>query len=159
MIRLLNNIIRFAMIISVIISFLYLRGCFLDKERLSLYNNLLSKQNKYRVSLQHPATQELMKKYYYSKRIPTDMQSMEIKGLLLKWIAIGGNPPMSGGVCVEFGNGKTSTVICTLDELRQWTKESPFYGWLGWWLLALSTITKLLVDLSAYIRNRKQKSV
>jgi len=66
---------------------------------------------------------------------------------------------MSGSVCVEFENGKTSTAICTLDELRLWAKESHFYGWLGWWLLLLGTITKLLIDLYGYLRNKNKKSL
>lgn len=150
--RFLNNIVKVIMVVGVIISFGNLKGFFIDKNRLDLYNALLSKQNRYRVSADSLGARQFLKKYYYSKVIPLEMRSYKAKGLLLKWMSIDKSPPMSGGVCIEFENGKTSTALSTLDELRQWVKESPFYGWLGWWLLAVSTLAKITIDV--FIRKR-----
>ena len=84
------------------------------------------------------------------------MRTMKIKGLLLEWMAIGNSQPMSGGVCIEFDNGKTSISLTSLDEFRQWVKETPFYGWLGWWLLAISPAAKLLIDMLTHFSGRRR---
>jgi hypothetical protein len=99
----------------------------------------------------------MLNRLYYSKTIPADMQQYEIKGLMLKWVAMGNNPPMSGTVHVEFTNGKRSTSVCRLDELKQWSVETPFYAWLGWWLLAISVAFEIMIDTFEYGEHRKKQ--
>lgn len=83
------------------------------------------------------------------------MRSQTIKGLMLKWIAIGNNPPMSGTVHVEFTNGNRTTSLCTLDELREWSTETTFYAWLGWCLLATSVGAEIIIDIFDYKTSRR----
>jgi hypothetical protein len=76
---------------------------------------------------------------------------------MLKWVAIGNNPPMSGTVHVEFANGERTTSLCRLDELRQWSTETPFYAWLGWCLLTTSVGAEMTIDVFDYKKKRAQR--
>jgi len=148
--------VRIIAITGVIVSLCHLKGCFVDRNRQQIYNQLISKSTKYRVSIETPDVSKFLAKYYYSKKIPDNMRSQAIKGLVLKWIAMGNNPPMSGTVHVEFTNGETTTSLCSLDELRQWSSEVPFYAWFGWWLLATSVIVEITIDIVSYRKKHNE---
>ena len=150
---LLKVFIRMVAVIGVIISLWNLKGCFIDKNRQFIYEQLLSENSKYRVSIETPGVDKFLEEYYYPK-ISSDMRSQTIKGLVLLWVAIGNNPPMSGTVHVEFKNGGRTTSLCRLDELKQWSTETPFYAWLGWWLLATSVFAEIIIDIFNF---RKKK--
>ena len=152
----LKILIRVTVILGVVITFCDLKGYFLDENRQSIYNQLLQKSSEYRVPISNAGVKTFLDEFYFSKPIPADMRQFEIKGLVLKWIAMGNNPPMSGTVHVEFTNGKRSTSVCRLDELKQWSVETPFYAWLGWWLLAISVASEIVVDAFEYWANRKK---
>lgn len=142
--------VRIIAVIGIIISLCHLKGFFIDTNREDIYRQLLSKNSNYRVSVGTPGVDKFLEKYYYSKKIPSDMRSQTIKGLVLKWVAMGNNPPMSGTVHVEFVNGERTTSLCRLDELRQWSTETPFYAWLGWCLLATSVFAEIIIDIFDY---------
>jgi len=147
-------------IAGVIITFGNLKGWFIDKNRQEIYRKLLSESSEYRVSIETPGVNTFLDKYYYSRKIPSDMQSLPIKGLTLKWMRIGGkgNPPMAGSVHVLFENEKRSTALCTLDELRQWANETPFYAWLGLWLMIAGVVVEIATDIHTFIKeSRKSK--
>lgn len=132
-------------VIGVVVLFLNLKGYFINKDRVHIYRQLLSQSSNYRVSVDTPGVNDFLAKYYYSKKIPDDMRSQVIKGLVLKWIGLSNNPPMSGTVHVEFENSRTTTSLCRLDELKQWSMETPFYSWLAGWLVAISVITQIII--------------
>lgn len=149
--------VRLIAIIGVIITLCHLKGCFIDTNRQYIYKQLLSKNSNYRVPIGTPVVDKFLEKYYYSKKVPSDIRSQTIKGLMLKWMAIGNNPPMSGTVHVEFTNGERTTSLCRLDELRQWSTETPFYAWLGWWLLATSVVAEIIIDIFDYKKRELKK--
>lgn len=144
-------------IIGVIMTLFNLNGYFTDKNRVNIYNQLLSKAYEYRVSFDTEGVNQFLSKYYYSKPIPADMRSQPIKGLLLTWVGMGNSQPMSGSVHVEFQNGKKTTSLCRLDELKSWSTETPFYGWLGWWLLTVSVVSRIAIDILEF-REKKAKA-
>jgi hypothetical protein len=148
--------IRIAAITGVVITLLNLKGCFIDKDRQAIYNQLQQKTSEYRVPISNPAVEVFLAEFYFSKPLPSKMQRWEIKGLMLQWVAIGNNPPMSGTVHVEYTNGQKSTSICRLDELKQWSVETPSYAWLGWWLLAISVVFEIVIDAFDYREKRKK---
>jgi hypothetical protein len=152
----LKVLIRIAAVAGVVITLFNLTGLFLDKDRQAIYDQLLEKSTKYRVSILNPAVKDFLAEFYFSKPICPEMRPLEIKGLMLKWIAMGNNPPMSGTVHVEFTNGKHSTSVCRLDELKQWSAETPFYAWLGWWLMAVSVTFEIVIDVFEYREKRKK---
>jgi hypothetical protein len=70
---------------------------------------------------------------------------------------MGNNLPISGTAHVEFTNGKRSTSVCRLDELKQWSVKTQFYAWLGWWLLAISVALEILIDAFEYGEYRQKQ--
>ena len=103
-------------IAGVVITFGNIKGWFIDKNRQEVYKQLLSKSSEYRVSVETSSVDAFIDKYYYSKKIPADMQSWLIRGLTLKWIKIGGkgNLPMAGSVHVLFENEQRSTSLISI---------------------------------------------
>ena len=41
--------------------------------------------------------------------------------------------------------GKVSKPLCSYEDLKKWSKESPFWKWLGWWIIALSVFLGIVV--------------
>jgi hypothetical protein len=145
-------------VIGAAITLCNLLGCFTDKDRLHIYNQLLSKSAEYRVPVDTPGVTGFLERFFYSKKAPTDMQSIPIKGLALSWIALGNNQPTSGSVHVEFQNGQRTTALCRLDELKQWSSETQFYAWLGWCLLAISVLSQIIIFVLDFReRNQQEK--
>jgi len=113
-IKIIKILIRLTAIIGVVITFCNLKGCFLDENRQSVYNQLLQKSSEYSVPISNRGAKIFLDNFYFSKQLPADMRQSEIKGLILKWIAFGNNPPMSGTVHVEFTNGKGQLLFVAL---------------------------------------------
>jgi len=152
MIKILKIIGGVLAIAGVIIAYGNLKEWFIDKNRQEIYKQLLSVSSNHRVSLETPGVNIFLEKYYYSKNIPSDMQSKPIRGLVgIGMMRFGrtGNVQM-GDVHVLFENGKRSTPVCTLDELRRWSSETPLYDWLGWWLLAIGVFLVVSIDIAGY---------
>ena len=149
---LLKIIIRTIAIAGVVIMLANLKGYFIDKNRQHTYTQLV---RKYNADIATPGVNEFLNKYYYTEKIPPKMLSYEISGLVLKWIGIGiRNQPMSGTIHVEYTNGERTTALCRLDELKQWSSETPFYAWLGWWLLAIGVISETIIDIIEFRKKR-----
>lgn len=150
-IRYLKVFVRLMAVGGVVVWLGDLRGWFVERDRQAMYTQLVCD---YRVSVRDPGVKCFLDQYYYTKKIPAEMRSEQLKGLLIKFISVGKKSPMAGTVHVFFESGKRTIALCTLEELRQWADETPVHAWVGWWMVAVGLGAAIVIDLVGHLKKK-----
>jgi len=52
---------------------------------------------------------------------------------------------MSGSLKMKNIHGESTESLCSFEELRNWSKEAPFWKWLGWSMVAVSVFLGIVL--------------
>jgi hypothetical protein len=62
---------------------------------------------------------------------------------------------MSGSLKLRSNHGESTESLCSFEELRDWSKEAPFWKWLGWSMVAVSVLLGIVLFIIEEIIKRQ----
>ena len=147
----LKTIIRAIVIIGLLLSLFELLGCFKDRERMSFYKTL---KNELEIKLEHPGAKKFIKDFIKDTDYSNEDFS-KIEKITLRAFGLGhanddnknATQMIAGHVILKRIDGKVSRNICSIDELRMWSDQSPFWRWLSWIILATGVVLETIIFL------------
>jgi len=57
------------------------------------------------------------------------------------------NDILSGNIKLKNISGKTGSNLCSFEDLKKWSREAPFWKWLGWSIVAISVILSIILQI------------
>jgi len=137
---------------GLLLSLFELLGLFKDKERLSFYQTL---KNNLEVKLDHPGTKKFIKDFVKDNPNYRNTDFSKIEKITLRALGLG--PPnddrknstqmIAGHAVLKRIDGKVSQNLCSIDELRTWADQSPFWRWFSWIILAIGVLLETIIFL------------
>jgi hypothetical protein len=133
-------------VLGLFISLGQILGRFRDKDRLGFVKAI---EEQLECPKDHPGARKFISDFVHAnpdyKNMKIDMTEVE-KGVFVgNWL---GHPNdetgrhvdsvLSGSLKLKSVHGQVTKSLCSLDDLKNWSKESPFWKWLGWGLVAAS---------------------
>lgn len=122
-------------------------GCFEDKDRISFLKEIETKNE---CSFEHPGAQKFLNSFVFGNPDFKNIDKSGIKTITIH--AIGYGPESSENATIISGylilknfEGKVTRKICSMEELREWTKQTPFWKWFAWSILAVSVLLGTIV--------------
>ena len=52
---------------------------------------------------------------------------------------------LSGNIKLKNIHGETSLSLCSFEDLKNWAKETPFWKWLGWSMVAIGVVFSIIL--------------
>ena len=154
----LKTVVHAIVIIGVLLSLLELLGFLKDKDRTCFYQNLRSKLE---ASLDAPGAKQFIKDFVESNANYRNVDLSQIEKITVRALGLGpadderGNATemMAGHVVLKRKDGKLSQNLCSIDELRSWAGESPFWRWFCWVILAIGvTLGAIIFVFEEFIK-------
>jgi len=147
-----KTIVHAIVIIGLLLSLFELLGFFKDKDRISFYETL---KNKLEVNLAHPGTKKFIKDFIEDNPDYLNVDFSEIEKITVRALGLGPanddkkneTQMMAGHVVLKRINGKVSKNLCSIDELRTWSEQSPFWRWFSWIILAIGVVLETSIFL------------
>lgn len=130
----LKTVVHGILIIGVLLSLFELLGFLKDKDRTCFYQDLRSKLE---ASLDHPGAKQFIKDFVESNANYRNLDLSQIEKITVRALGLGpaddesGNATemMAGHVVLKTKDGKLSKNLCSMEKLRSWAGESPFWRW------------------------------
>ena len=143
-------------ILGLFISLGEILGHFRDKDRVN-FTKIIEKQLE--CHKDHPGARKFIKDFVYAN---PDYKDMVVDTEIEKVVFVGtwlGNSNietgrhvdsvLSGSLKLKSFHGHVTKALCSFEDLKDWSKEAPFWKWLGWGILAFSVIlgiTLLIIE-------------
>ena len=137
-------------------------GYFKDQHRINFVKII---EKELECPKEHPGAVQFIKDFVYSN---PDYKNMDLDGEVEKIVFVGnwlGNlsdktgrhvdSVMSGTLKLKHYNGQVSKALCSFEELKVWSREAPFFKWLGWGIVATSVFLGIVLLVIEEIVNRK----
>lgn len=148
--------------IKIILSLLALLGLFLalgeilglfrDKDRIN-FTNIIEKQLE--CPKDHPGARKFINDFVYSTpdykgiNVDTEVDKIVFVGL---WSGNSNDDTgrrvdsvLSGALKLRAINGQVTEALCSVEDLRNWSRETPFWKWLGWGIVATSVLLGIVL--------------
>lgn len=137
---------------------------FRDKDRVN-FLKIVEKQLE--CPKDHPGAMKFIKDFVHAnpdfKNIEIDMTEVEKVVFVGQWT--GHSPDQTGGrhvtsvisgdLKLKAFNGQVTKPLCSFEDVKNWSKESPFWKWLGWGILAASVFSGIVLLIIEEIIKRK----
>lgn len=140
-------IIHFLAVIGLIITLGDYLNWYKDSDRISFLQII---NTEHKCTPNHPGAQKFLKSFLYKKPMADEERNKTIGSIIFTGIfekGRGQQTILTGLIKVKTLDGYVSRELCSFDELHAWAKESPFWKWTGWWILAISVVLKIIIDL------------
>lgn len=146
----LKTIVHAIVITGLLLSFFELLGFFKDKDRISFYQTL---NNHLEVKLDHPGTKKFIKDFIKDNPNYRNVDFSEIEKITVRALGLGpadddkknATQMIAGHVVLKRKDGKVSKNLCSIDELRTWSDQSPFWRWFFWVILAIGVLLETII--------------
>lgn len=140
-----KTIFHAIIIFGLLLSLFELLGFFKDKERVNFYETL---KRDLEVKLDHPVTKKFIKDFVLKNSDYRTMDLSEVEKITVRALGFGpanddrknSNQMITANVVLKRKDGKVTKNLCSIDELRAWSEQSPFWKWFAWSLLAIGVI-------------------
>ena len=92
----------------------------------------------------------------------------EIESVIFVGLVTGGNNPDSalrlnritaGDIVLKSTNGLATVPLCSYEDMKRWSKETPFWKWLGWGIVAVSFILGFILLIIEEFISKKPKPI
>ena len=139
-----KSIIHIAAIVGLILALGDILGWYKDKDRVA-FLKVISKERK--CSPDHRGAQKFLKSFFYplanKEELSKPIDKIQFVGLFTKGGSV--DTAVSGTIIVKNIYGEKTRELCSYSELLSWSKEAPFWKWIGWCILAASVISGMLI--------------
>lgn len=153
--RILKVFVRAIGFIGILIGLANLLGLFVDSDRKEVFRALYALET---VPVINDGADKVLDAFYYSKHDRKDTLLRRPEALSLRFVRIGEEPPIAGLVGVVFAGDVRPEFLCTLEQLRQWSLETPVYNWFGWALMVAAIVAETVMDSIGYVRKKLKKA-
>lgn len=140
-------------VLGLLISLGVMLGRFKDKDRLS-FIKIMEKQLE--CPKDHPGARKFINYFVFSspdfKNIEIDVTEIEKVVFVGTWSGTSSDEIgrhvdsiASGSLKLKSYNGKVTKSLCSFEDLKDWSKEVPFWNWLGWGVVAASVFLGIVL--------------
>ena len=153
-------------IFGLLISLGELLGRFKDHDRID-FANAIGRDLK--CPIDHPGAKIFIRDFTSKNPIFKELDiEKEIESVIFVGMVTGGNNPDSafqlnsitaGDIVLRSTNGQATVPLCSYEDLKRWSKETPFWKWLGWGIVAVSVLLGLILLIIEEFISKKPKPI
>lgn len=149
-------------ILGLFISLGEMLGRFRDKDRVNFVKIM---EKELECPKDYPGAVKFINDFVYSN---PDYKTMDVDGEVDKIVFVGlflGNSSdktgrhvdsvTSGTLKLKGYNGQVSKALCSFEDLKNWSREAPFWKWLGWGIVAGSVFLGIVLVVIEEMVKRK----
>ena len=146
-------------VIGLLISLGEMLGRFRDQDRVDFVETV---ERHLECPKDHPGAKKFINDFVHAnpdyKSIEIDMTEVEKVVFVGTWTGKTGRhvtSVISGDLKLRAFNGQVTKPLCSLNDLRDWGKEFPFWKWLGWGIVAASVFAGIVLLVIEEITKKK----
>lgn len=154
--------LAFLAVVGLFISLGEMLGWFRDKDRLALVAVI---QEKLECPKDHPGAAKFINDFVLSNPDYTGIDiGAEVDKVVFVGLWLGDSADQtgrhvdsltSGTLKLKSHEGHVSKALCSLQDLKDWSKQSPFWKWLGWGIVAGSVALGIVLLIIEEIVKRR----
>jgi hypothetical protein len=140
-------------VLGLFISLGQMLGRFRDKDRVGFIKTI---EEQLECPKDHPGAKKFISDFVHAnpahKNMKIDMTEVEKVVLVGLWSGHSNNETgrhvdsvLSGSLKLKAFNGLVTKPLCSFEDLKNWSRESPFWKWLGWGLVAASVLLGIVL--------------
>jgi len=159
--------------IKIILSLLAMLGLFIslgemlsrfrDKDRVHFMTTI---EKQLECPKDHPGARKFINDFVHAnpdyKNMKIDMEEVEKVVFVGLWSGNSNNETgrhvdsvTSGTLKLKAVNGQVTKSLCSFEDLKDWSRESPFWKWLGWGIVAASVFAGIVLLVIEEIVKKK----
>ncbi len=147
-------IIHFFAVVGLILILGNLLNWYKDSDRISFFQII---NNNHKCPPEHLGAQKFLKSFLYAWPLTEEEKTKVIENIIFTGLfekGSGRQANLSGSIKIRTQDGYVSKELCSFEELRSWSKESPFWKWLGWWILAVSISLETFIFIIELLKRK-----
>ena len=151
-------------IFGLLIALGELLGRFKDQDRID-FANAIGRDMK--CTIDHPGAIIFIRDSTIKNPIFKELDiKKEIESVVFIGLLIGGNNSDSafqvnsitaGDIVLRRTNGQLTIPLCSYEDMKRWSKETPLWKWLGWGIVAVSVLLGLILLIIEEFISKKPK--
>jgi hypothetical protein len=149
-------------IIGLLFSLGEMLNFFTDKDRVDFVKII---KKKLECSKDHPGTMKFIRHFVLKnpkyKNVDANIKEVEKIIYVGTWLGTSEETGrrvdeiMSGSLKMKNIHGESTESLCSFEELRNWSREAPFWKWLGWSMIAVSVFLGIVLFVIEEIVKRQ----
>ncbi len=162
----LKILLRLLAVLGLLIVLGQMLGVFRDSDKLEFVKIL---ENKLECPKNHPGAKKFINDFVYTNPDyrNIDINEAEIEKIIFVgfWVGQSNNrnerrveSVNSGTVKLKAFRGHVTKPLCSFEDLKTWSKESPFWKWLGWGIAAIGVFLEIALFVIEEIYTKKTQS-